>query len=397
MAPVPPQRHRRSRESGGRPVLAVVAVAVVVALAGLAVMLRPGGKSKPAAVVGTAGPGDAAVRSAGSGALSPSGSTPVSAPPSTSSVPSPTTVHTTSPTAVVVGATDLGGCQVAPADSIWRTPVDQLPVTARSAAYVASIGASSHVHADFGSGIWDGGPIGIPVTVIPSGTPNSSVSFDYPDESDKGPYPIPANALIEGGAQARGDRHVIAVDEAHCRDYELYDARSEGAGAWHAGSGAVFDLRSDALRPAGWTSADAAGLPVLPGLVRYDEASSGVIDHALRITVPRSQEAYLWPARHQASSDTDPALPPMGLRLRLKASVDISHLSGPAKAVAQALKTYGAIVADNGSAWYVSGTQDQRWNNDMLHELDFLTGGDFEAVDVSGLRESANSGAARKP
>jgi hypothetical protein len=292
---------------------------------------------------------------------------------------------------------DGGACQVAPADSIWRTRVDTLPVAARSAAYVAAIGAGSHVHADFGSGTWDGAPFGIPVTAVTAATPKVAVSFDYSSESDKGPYAIPADALVEGGASADGDRHVIAYDRADCRVYELYAARRRSDGSWHAGSGAVFDLRSDRLRPAGWTSADAAGLPVFPGLARYEEASTGTIDHALRITVPRSQTAYLWPARHQAGSGSDPGLPPMGLRLRLKAGTNTAGLPPQARAVAQALKTYGAIVADNGSPWYISGTQDDRWNNDALHALDFLTGSDFEAVDVSGLRLSPDSAAARQP
>lgn len=292
-------------------------------------------------------------------------------------------------------ATTLDGCAVAPADSIWRARVDTLPVAARSSAYVASIGVSSHVHADFGSGTWDGEYIGMPITLIPPGTRPVSVSFDYADESDPGPYPLPPGALVEGGAQADGDRHVIALDPSDCRDYELYDASPSSGGGWHAASGAIFNLGSDTLRPAGWTSADAAGLPILPGLARYDECAAGAIDHALRITVPRTQAAYLWPARHDASSSTDPDLPPMGLRLRLKANVNISSLPPEARVVAQALKTYGAIVADTGSAWYISGTQDSRWNNDDLAALSGLTGSDFEAVDTSGLQISANSAAAR--
>ncbi|MEV6207889.1 hypothetical protein [Kitasatospora sp. NPDC051914] len=285
---------------------------------------------------------------------------------------------------------------MAPADSIWRTRIDRLPASPRSAAYVAAIGAGKQLKADFGSGTWEGAPFGIPITSVPAGTPAAKVSFDYAEDSDRGPYPIPADALIEGGPQASGDRHVIALDKSTCKVYELYDAHPQGGG-WHAGSGAVFDLRSNALRPAGLTSADAAGLPILPGLARYDEAASGTIDHALRITVPRSRHAYLWPARHQASGATDQDLPPMGLRLRLKADVDISRLPPQAKAIAQALKTYGAVVADNGSAWYVSGTQDDRWNNAALRQLGTYKGSDFEAVDVSGLQISADSGAARRP
>lgn len=291
----------------------------------------------------------------------------------------------------------LGACPIAPADSIWRTRVDRLPVSSRSAAYVSSIGSAAHAHADFGSGTWDGGPIGIPITVIPQGTATVRIGFDYADESDKGPYAIPADALIEGGPQADGDRHVIALDTSTCSDYELYDAHRNADGSWHGGSGAIFNLRSNALRPAGWTSADAAGLPILPGLARFDEAATGTIDHALRITVPRTQGAFRWPARHQASTNTNADLPPMGLRLRLKPGVDISGLPPQARAVAQALKTYGAIIADNGSAWYISGAPDDRWDNDQLAGLSVLTGADFEAVDVSGLEISADSGAARTP
>lgn len=340
---------------------------------------------------------------AGSTSATPTTVTPTpSAPPSASAAsthrarPKPKASHSAARRAAAGPAGDLGACSVAPADSIWRTPVNGLPLLSRSAAYVASIGTSSHVHADFGSGTWEGAPFGIPVTKVPAGTPAARVSFDYADESDRGPYEIPSDALIEGGSGADGDRHVIAVDTATCRSYELWNAHPLGGGAWHAGSGAVFPLTSNALRPDGWTSADAAGLPILPGLARYDEAARGVIDHALRITVPRSQSAHLWPARHDAGS-SDSSLPPMGLRLRLKAGVNVSGLPAQARAVARALQTYGAIVADNGSAWYVSGTQDDRWSNDQLQSLGTLTGADFEAVDTSSLRVSAGSGAARQP
>lgn len=337
-----------------------------------------------------------------SGDLSPSvtssGATPSQAPlPSKAPLRPQTSALPRSSTATPErGARDLGGCPVAPPDSVWRTRVDRLPVSARSAAYVNSIGWQKELHADFGSGTWEGAPLGIPITSVPAGSPSMKVSFDYSEESDKGPYHVPADALVEGGSQATGDRHVIALDKAACKVYELYNARPS-RGGWHAGSGAIFDLNSNTLRPAGWTSADAAGLPILPGLARYDEAASGNINHALRITVPRSQQAYLWPARHEASNSTDKSLPPMGLRLRLKANVDISKLPPQAKVIAQALKSYGAIVADNGSAWYVSGTQDDRWNNDALHKLAALRGSDFEAVDVSGLQKTRNSGASRQP
>jgi hypothetical protein len=280
---------------------------------------------------------------------------------------------------------------------VWRTPVAALPVHANSASYVASIGLAKTVHADFGSGLWDGGPIGIPVTVVPAGQAGTRVSFQYASESDRVPYPIPAGAAIEGGSNSDGDRHVILLDELGCRAYELFAAYPNDDGTWRAGSGAVFDLRSNALRRAGWTSADAAGLSILAGLVRYEEVAAGRIDHAIRVTAPRTRDAYIWPARHSASSSEDPALPPMGLRLRLKSSVDLSGLPAQARVVAEAMKRYGLILADNGSAWYVSGTPDERWNNDALHALGRLKGSDFEAVDTSSLMISPDSGAARRP
>jgi hypothetical protein len=305
------------------------------------------------------------------------------------------------PTATVMGFPPIiskppapPACTVLPADNIWHAPVTGLPVDAHSAAYVKSIGATSKVHPDFGSGTYDGAPFGIPITRIPAGQAKVKVKFSYASESDKGPYAVPSNALIEGGAASTGDRHVIVVDQTNCVDYELYDAHRSGS-TWTAGSGAIYNLRSDALRPKGWTSADAAGLPILAGLVQYGEVASGHIDHAIRMTVPSSQTAYVWPARHQAGSSSSSSLPPMGARFRLKASVDISHLPAQARVVAQALKTYGAIVADNGSAWYLSGTQDSRWDNDALHALGTLPGSDFEAVDASSLMISVNSGAAR--
>ena len=193
------------------------------------------------------------------------------------------------------------GCTVFPADNAWNRRVDALPVAADSAAIVNSIGPAKTMHADFGSGLWDGGPIGIPITTVGAAQPKSKVSFEYADESDRGPYPIPATVKIEGGAQADGDRHALIVDRDTCRLYELYALRRVG-GRWTAGSGAIWDLRSNRLRPAGWTSADAAGLPILPGLARYDEVARGRIDHALRFTVSRTRRAYVWPARHVASS-----------------------------------------------------------------------------------------------
>ena len=271
-------------------------------------------------------------------------------------------------------------CPVFPATNPWNERVDTLPVAAGSGATVNAIGATGHLHPDFGSGLWDGAPIGIPVTVVGKATPRSTVSFDYAAESDKGPYPIPSGVKIEGGS----DRHAILVDRDACKLYELY-ALTRTAKGWHAGSGAIWSLTSNQLRPAGWTSADAAGLPILPGLARYDEVAAGRIDHALRFTVARTRRAYVWPARHFASSLTDASLPPMGLRLRLKASFDIAGFPPQARVVLQALKQYGMIVADNGSSWFISGAPDSRWSNDDLHTLGQVPGSAFEVVDTSSL------------
>jgi hypothetical protein len=278
-------------------------------------------------------------------------------------------------------------CPILPASNAFNQRVDRLPVAANSATLVSSIGAGATAKADFGSGLYDGGPIGIPYTVVGRAQRRVPVSFDYADESDKGPYPIPATAPIEGGANADGDRHVLVVDRDRCRLYELYDAHPQRGGAsWHAGSGAIFDLRSNHLRPAGWTSADAAGLPILPGLARYSEVAHGAIDHAIRFTASRTRKAYVYPARHFASDDTDPALPPMGLRVRLKRTADLSGLGRQARIVATALQRYGAILADNGSPWFFSGAPDSRWNNDDLQTLRRLHGSDFEVVDTSSLK-----------
>ncbi len=291
-------------------------------------------------------------------------------------------------------ATSLGRCTLFPPSSYWYANVSTLPVHASSAAYVASIGATSGLKADFGSGLWNGGPIGIPYVVVGTGQPKVPVTFDYADESEPGPYPIPPDAPVEGGAASEGDRHILVVDQTDCRLYETWSTTPAGSG-WHAGSGAVFDLGSNALRPDGWTSADAAGLPILPGLVRYDEIAAGRIDHAIRITVPRTQKSFIWPARHFASSRADVNLPPMGLWLRLRADYDTSGFAREAKIVLDALKQHGAIVADNGSAWYLSGAPDERWNNDALGTLRRVPGSAFDAVDTSSLPVSAGSGQVR--
>lgn len=277
------------------------------------------------------------------------------------------------------GSPTAGSCPVRPADDPWNTDVSHAPVDPRSAAYIAAIGGADHLHADFGSGQY--GDYGIPFTVVPASQPAVPIRFTaYGDESDPGPYPIPPGARVEGG----GDAHVLVVHEGECKLYELYHARRDGAG-WAADAGAVFDLRSSALRPAGWTSADAAGLPIMPGLARADEASAGAIHHALRFTVSRSQKAYVPPARHFASGDRNPDLPPMGLRLRLKASFDRTRFTGQARAILDALQRYGMIVADNGSDWFISGTPDPRWNDENLDQLKSVPGSAFEVVKPSSI------------
>lgn len=286
------------------------------------------------------------------------------------------------------GAHSLPGarnCPIFPANNPWNQRVNQLPVAANSSRYITAIGLGDPVHPDFGT-VYDGAPNGIPYTVVSSRTRRVPVHFLYASQSNRGPYPIPAKAPIEGGSHATGDRHVIVVDRSNCRDYELWDAYPHDHGRyWTAGSGAVFNLRSNALRPAGWTSADAAGLPILPGLARYSDVARGSINHALRFTAPCTAPRYVYPARHEASTCSARWAPPMGLRVRLKSSVKITGLPYQARVVAQALKTYGMILADNGSPWYISGAPNRHWNNSALHVLDRLSGRDFEVVNTSSL------------
>jgi hypothetical protein len=277
-------------------------------------------------------------------------------------------------------------CPVFPASNAWNQRVDRLPVEASSDAIIASIGRERTLHPDFGSGLWDGGPIGIPITVATASTPRYRVEFQYAGESDRGPYPIPRGVRIEGGPRADGDRHALIVDRDRCRLYELFALHPKPGGGWRAGSGAIWDLRSNRLRPAGWTSADAAGLPILPGLARYDEVARGRIDHALRFTVSRTRRAYVWPARHFASDRTDPNLPPMGLRVRLKASFDTRGFPRQARIVLEALKRYGMMVADNGSDWFISGAPDPRWSNAQLRTLKRVPGSAFEVVETASMR-----------
>lgn len=297
-------------------------------------------------------------------------------------------------------APDIAGCPLFPTNNIWNARVDSLPLDPNSGLYIATIGADIGVHPDFGAGEWppgSGAPIGIPYVDVPGSQPPVEIVFtEYGDESDPGPYPAPTNAPIEGGPDSDGDRHVLVVERDGCILYELYHAYPQANGSWEAGSGAVFNLRSNALRRDGWTSADAAGLPILAGLVRYDEVASGEIRHALRFTAPQTRREYLWPARHFASDLTDEQYPPMGQRFRLRADFDISGFSPEVQVILQALKRYGMILADNGSAWYISGTPDERWDNDMLvGELAQVHGYDFEAVDESSLMADPNSGRVR--
>jgi hypothetical protein len=276
---------------------------------------------------------------------------------------------------------DLHGLRLFPADDLWNRDISNEPVDANSAAIIARIGAGKGLHPDFGR-VWNGAPSGIDYVVVGSGQARVPITFtEYGGESDPGPYPVPMDAPIEGGPHSDGDRHVLVLDrEAHVL-YELYHAYPEANG-WKAGSGAVFDLaKPTSQRPAGWTSADAAGLPILPGLVRYDEVvGRKEIDHALRFTVRTTRRAFVAPARHWASRSDDPLLAPMGMRVRLRADYDISRFPPEARVILAALKKYGMILADNGSDWYISGAPDGRWEEEELHTLSRVKGGDLEVV-----------------
>jgi hypothetical protein len=298
----------------------------------------------------------------------------------------PTTTSTSALTQTTDQGPHIGSCPMFPADNFWNARIDSLPIDPHSDSWIDSIGRTESFHMDFGSGEYDGGPIGIPYNVAAgSAVPKFEPEFDYSDESDAGPYPIPENPNIEYSS----DHHILTVDTDTCRLYEIYDASFEN-GRWRGGSGAIWDLNSNVLRPADWTSADAAGLPILPGLVRYDEIAMGSISHALRFTA-EDTAGYIWPARHQTDDPQD-GTPPMGARFRLKANYDISGFSPEMQILLQAMKTYGIVLADNGSNWYVTGAPDEHWDNDMLHTLDVLTGDDFEAVDTPVLMVDVNSG-----
>jgi hypothetical protein len=303
-----------------------------------------------------------------------------------------------SPTPASAGTPVPGApnCPMFPADNVWNTPVADLPVNPNSAAWMSSMDASTtNLHPDFGPSGDPSNPYGMPYTVVSPTQPAVPIAFQYADESDPGPYPFNASTPIEGGQQSTGDRHAIMVNPATCTLYELFDARYSASGST-AGSGAIWNLDSNALRPAGWTSADAAGLPILPGLVRYDEVQSGAISHAIRMTAEATDTSYLWPARHEAGTSSNPDLPPMGARFRLKASYNISGYSPQAQVVLRAMQQYGLILADNGSNWYFGGTADDNWPAGLVNELKEVPASAFEAVDESSLMVDPNSGQARQ-
>src|SRR6185503_7378074 len=311
--------------------------------------------------------------------------------PTSNLTSAPTAALTSAPTSNPIAALSAGPtpaptsapapCTVFPSDNVWNKRVDELPVRADSATLIGSIGIDAYLHPDFSSTAYNGGlGYGIPINKVTSSTPLSDVSFRWDDESDAGPYPIPANPKIEGGS----DRHILLWDTEGCDLYELFNARKSGG--WLADSGAIWDLRSNALRPDGWTSADAAGLPILAGLVRWDEGSAGAIRHAIRFTAPHTRSAHIYPARHDAGEGSSASLPPMGLRVRLKSSVDISGYGPQARVILLALQRSGMILADNGSPCYIPGAPDSHWDDDDLHDFHLLHGADFEVVDTSGLR-----------
>jgi len=293
---------------------------------------------------------------------------------------------------------NLNGYLPFPADNPWNQDISALPADPASDSVIAFVGAGATLHPDFGSGLINGASFGIPYAVVAGTQGRVPVTYlQWGDESEPGPMPIPVPPPFEGTSPTDGlpgDRHVVVLDRDSRLLYELYDAQLQGDGSWHADNGAVWDLDSDGLRPYGWTSADAAGLPIFPGLAKYGEMAAGSIDHALRLTVPVTRKAFVLPATHWASSNTSASAPPMGARFRLKASVDISGYPAQARAVLTALKKYGLILADNGSAWFISGCPDPGWNNDDLHTLTGITGADLELVQMGTVHTALPTGPA---
>jgi hypothetical protein len=291
---------------------------------------------------------------------------------------------------VLTAGPQIAGCPIFPADNVWNTPITTAKKDAHSDAYVEKIGRDKPLHPGFGVDPANG----IPITIIKPSVQYKRLKFLYSDESDLGSYPIPDDALIEGGANSSADtdRHIILVDEGRCLLMEVGNAQRQPDGSWSVGAGIKMDLTSSALRPDGKTSTDAAGLPILPGLLRYEDIEEGEVKHAVRFSVPKSQHAYVWPARHLASKIQDPSYPPMGQRFRLKADVDISGYSKVNQIILRGLKKYGMIVADNGNPWFIIGAPDKRWNDDDLHKLTAIKGSDFEAVDIADWQMLADSG-----
>ncbi len=377
-----------------RSLLHAVAVAVLIAAA----LVACGDSTISANLYSAPSATTTAVPGAGPAASASPRSAPTTAPGTRPAASAPPTNAPAAASGAGAAAPQVGKARILPADNIWNRSVADLPTHAKSAAYLGNIGLGAKVHPDFGSGLLDGGPIGVPFVVVPGTQPKVAIRYTaYGDESDPGPMPIPPDAPIEGGPDADGDRHVLAIDEDNGVLYELYRAFPSPDGSWDAESGAIWPLGSNALRTDGWTSADAAGLPVVPGLARYDEVAGGAIRHALRFTVPRTQRAVLWPATHAASTTTDANFPPMGLRLRLKANVNIDAYPPQSRAILRCLKEYGMILADNGGALFVSGAPDPGWDNDDLGALSGITAAMLEAVDESGVQVAPGSAQARQP
>jgi hypothetical protein len=295
------------------------------------------------------------------------------------------------------GNASIHGKGIFPANNPWNQRIDTAPVDPGSHAVISRI-SGAVLHPDFGAN-WGGGPFGIPYVVVPGTQSKVTISpITYADESDPGPYPVPANAPIEGGSQSAGDRHVLVLDRDNWVLYELYNAYPNGDGSWRADSAAKFDLNSNALRPNGWTSADAAGLPILPGLVRYDEVyEQKAIHHAIRFTLQNTRKAYIHPATHYASTLTDPSYPPMGARFRLKAGFNISGYSPANQVILQAMKAYGLILADNGSNLYISGAPDARWNDEDLNALKNISAGNFEMIQLGYASEPSTPADTQAP
>jgi hypothetical protein len=297
----------------------------------------------------------------------------------------------------VEAAPAVGPCPAFPAGNVWNTDISSLPVHPSSAAWLGNMGGASRLlHPDFGP---SGGsvPYGIPFNIVDASHPKINLTFQSSDESDRVPYPFGSDTSIEGGPEATGDRHAIMIDQSTCTLFELYNAYYNGPSNSTAGSGATWNLAANALRPAGWTSADAAGLPIFPGLLRLEEVQAGRVQHAIRFTAQQTDSSFVWPARHQAGSASNPSLPPMGARFRLRAGFPISRFSAPTQVVLTAMQRYGMILADNGSNWHLQGAAESGWSDTMISELKTIPAGEFDAVDASSLMIDPNSAQARQP